>query len=370
MSDTAKDSSKPRFAMVFFIACFLILGYLLIVILRPFFSELLWAGVLTVVFLPLFRKVLRMSRGRRTIASLITCLLILLLFVLPVSWIAVAITQQSIGLYQDIQASMQGEAAARLQEFQRRPGVQWVLAQSSKWLGTRRLSLRQAIEQSLTAISRFLVGQTPSLLRGFGQLLLGFLLVFIVMFFLFRDGHLLLKLVETSNPLPAAYESEIIKKFQDVSYATFFGSILTAMVQGLAGSILFWALGITSPLFWGAIIAFVSLIPMVGAFLVWLPWCGYLLLIGQTGRGIALLLIGGLVVSSIDNILKPYIIQGRTDMHPLLVFLSVLGGMQAFGFQGIIIGPLTVALFVSFLSFYQIEFRETLEKKLSGRKID
>ncbi len=88
---------------------------------------------------------------------------------------------------------------------------------------------------------------------------------------------------------------------------------------------------------------------------------------GQTGRGIVLLVVGGLVVSSIDNIIKPYIIQGRTDMHPLLVFLSVLGGMQAFGFQGIIIGPLTVALFVTFLTFYQIEFRENLEKKLGRR---
>src|SRR5206468_1489243 len=160
-----------------------------------------------VVFLPLFRKILKLSRERRTAASLVTCLLILLLFVLPVSWLAVAITQQSIGLYQDIQASMEGEAAARLQEFQRRPWVQWGLAQTSKWLGTRSLDLRQATEQSLTAISRFLVGQTPSFLRGVGQVLFGFLLVFIVMFFLFRDGRLLLKLIEASNPLPTAYES-------------------------------------------------------------------------------------------------------------------------------------------------------------------
>ena len=369
MSGTSKDGGNTRFATIFFLACFLILGYLLIVILEPFLSQLLWACVLTVVFLPLFRKILKLSRGRRTAASLITCLLILLLFVLPVSWLVVAITQQSIGLYQEIQANMEGEAAARLQEFQRRPWVQWALAQSSKRLGARGLDLRQAVEQSLTVVSRFLVGQTPSFLKGVGQLLFGFLLVFIAMFFLFRDGPALLKIIEASNPLPTAYESEIIKIFQDVSFAIFFGSILTAIVQGLAGATLFWALGIGSPLFWGAIIAFVSLIPIVGAFLVWLPWSAYLLLMGQTGRGIVLLLVGGLVVSSIDNIIKPYLIQGRTDMHPLLVFLSVLGGMQAFGFQGIIIGPLTVALFVTFLTFYQIEFRETLEKKL-GRRTD
>jgi len=211
------------------------------------------------------------------------------------------------------------------------------------------------------------MGQTPSLLKGLGQLLFGFLLMFIAMFFLFRDGPLLRKLVEESNPLPTAYESEIIKKFQDVSYAIFVGSILTAIVQGLLGAFLFWALGIRAPLFWGAIIAFVSLVPIVGAFIVWVPWTAFLLLVGQTVKGIVLLAIGGLVVSSIDNFLKPIIIQGRTDMHPMLVFLSVLGGMQAFGFQGIVLGPLIVVLFVSFLSFYQIEFRESLEKKLAGR---
>src|SRR5437867_8911843 len=165
MSGTSKDGGNTRFATLFFLACFLILGYLLVVILEPFLSQLLWACVLTVVFHPLFRKILKLSRGRRAAASLITCLLILLLFVLPVSWLVVAITQQSIGLYQEIQANMEGEAAARLQEFQRRPWVQWALAQSSKRLGTRGLNLRQAVEQFLTIVSRFLVGQTPSFLK-------------------------------------------------------------------------------------------------------------------------------------------------------------------------------------------------------------
>ena len=106
-----------------------------------------------------------------------------------------------------------------------------------------------------------------------------------------------------------------------------------------------------------------SLVPIVGAFLIWLPWAAYLLLAGQTVRGIVLLAVGGLVVSSIDNVLKPLIIKGRTDMHPLLVFLSVLGGLQVFGFLGILLGPLLVALFVSFLNFYREEFQTTLRNK-------
>lgn len=368
MSSDPKETGSPRFATVFFVSCFLLIGYFLFVILRPFFATLLWAGVLTVVFLPLFRRTLVFLRGRRAAAAIITCFLILLVIVLPVFSLGILVTQQANDLYHSLQESSGGKASARLQEIQKDPWVQWALGQASKWLGTERLDLRGSMEQVLRVVSRFLVSQGPALLRGVAELLFSFLLMFISMFFLFRDGPLLMEIVAASNPLPSAYESEIIKKFQDVSYAAFFGSIFTAIVQGLAGAILFWALGIGSPLFWGAVIAFVSLVPIVGAFIVWIPWSTYLILMGHTARGITMLALGGLVVSSIDNVLKPIIIRGRTDMHPLLVFLSVLGGMQAFGFPGVIVGPLVVALFLSFLNFYKHEFRETLERKLGARR--
>jgi predicted PurR-regulated permease PerM len=357
-------TSELRFATVFFVICFLVIGYFLYVILRPFFSILLLATILTVVFRPLFREVAKAVRGRQALASLITCLLILLLIVLPMFYLGVVITKQSMNLYQTIQTSVADDSAARFEEFQNRPYVKWALDQAGRWLHVEQLNLRTAAEQILSILSRFLVSQSPSLLKGAGELLFGFLLMFISMFFLFRDGPLMLQLLKASNPLPPAYETEIIKRFQDVCYATFFGSILTAAAQGMAGAVLFWALGIQSALFWGSIIALVSLIPIVGAFLVWVPWMSYLFLIGQTGRALVLLVVGGLVVSSLDNVLKPMIIQGRTNMHPLLVFMSVLGGMNAFGFLGIVVGPLIVALFVAFLNFYRVEFRETLKEKL------
>jgi predicted PurR-regulated permease PerM len=201
-------------------------------------------------------------------------------------------------------------------------------------------------------------------------MLFSFFLIFITMFFLFRDGPDILEILRTSNPLPRAYETEIIQKFQDVSYATFFGNIFTAIVQGSAAAVLFWILGIPSPLFWGAVVAFVALVPIVGAFLVWIPMSAYLYLTGESARAVLVLVLGGLVVSSIDNILKPILIHGRTKMHPLLVFLSVLGGMQVFGFLGILMGPLIVAVFLSFLNFYRLEFQETLRMKTLDGKQD
>lgn len=172
-----------------------------------------------------------------------------------------------------------------------------------------------------------------------------------------------MQLISASSPLPEEYETELIQTFKAVSYATFYGSLLTATLHGVAACLLFAILGLPAPLFWGAIVALLSLVPIVGALVVWVPWAGYLMLTGQMTRGLVLLVLSTLVVVMIDNVFKPMIIRGKTNMHPLLVFLAVLGGLQAFGFLGIVLGPLAVALFISFLSFYRQEFQHSLRNK-------
>jgi len=366
MNESPNTSGWTRFATSFFAACFLLVGYLLYLVFRSFFSIFVWATVLTVVFYPLYERMLKGTRGRRGAAAFITCLLILILIILPVTVLGILLGQQSVALYHNLQSNIGafgGEASAKLQDLQSRPWVQWFLGFARSWFRAEKIDLPGLIQETVSVVSRFVVARAPSLLAGVGGLLYSFLMVFITMFFLFKDGPAIMEFVRASSPLPAVYETEIIKKFEDVSYATFYGSILTALVQGTAGALLFWALGISSPLFWGALIAFVSLVPIVGAFLVWVPMSCYLMLSGHTARGILLLAIGGLVVSSIDNVLKPAIIRGRTDMHPLLVFLSVLGGMEAFGFLGVLLGPLVVAIFLSFLNFYRLRFSGHLQDK-------
>jgi len=367
MTNESPAAGLSRLATVFFIVCFAGIIYFLYRIFAPFFSVLVWATVLTVVFFPVFHRVLKRVRGRRTAAAFITCVLILLLIVLPVTFIGVLVTQQSIALYQNIQEhpGSLGDVTPKLHELQSRPVVQWVMLQAQKWLGAREFDLQQYLREAASSVSRFLVEKGPSLLKNVGGMIFSFFLIFITMFFLLRDGPVLMRAVRALSLLPEAYEAELIKKFQDVSYAVFFGSLLTAVVQGAVACLLFFVMGLPTPLFWGAIVSLVSLVPIVGAFLVWLPWAAYLLLAGQTARGIILLVLGGLVVSSIDNVLKPIIIRGKTDMHPLLVFLSVIGGLGAFGFLGILLGPLVVALFISFLNFYRLEFRDTLRDKVA-----
>ncbi len=363
--EPSRGTGLSRFAIVFFVVCFLLVGYALFEIFSPFFSVLVWASVLTVIFHPVYTKILKRTREHRTAASLITCFLILLLIVLPVTSLAGMITQQSLALYHVVESSLSapgGDAPSRLERIRNHPAVQWARDKAGKWFGVTDADLEEYARQMFSTASKWIVAQGPSLLRGAGGMLTGFLLMFITMFFLFRDGPALMEVISASNPLPVAYESEIIQKFRDVSYATFFGSIFTAIVQGFAGALLFWSMGVPSPLFWGAIVALVSLVPVVGAFLVWIPMSTYYYLIGQTTRGIILLAVGGIVVSSIDNVLKPLIIRGRTNMHPLLVFFGVLGGLQVFGFLGILLGPLTITIFISFLNFYRLEFGHNIKK--------
>jgi len=360
-----KGTGLTRYAVIFFVVCFLLVGYALYLIFAPFFPILVWAGVLTVVFNPVYRKILRRMRERRTAASLVTCLLILLLIVLPVTSLAAMITRQSVALYHIVESSLSApgdDAAARVERIREHPTTKWLRDRAGTWFGVTDTDLENYARQIFSAVSRWIVVQGPSLVAGAGGILFGFLLMFITMFFLFRDGPALMEVISTSNPLPDAYESEIVRKFQDLCYATFFGSILTAIVQGLAGALLFWALSVPSPLFWGAVVALVSLVPMIGAFLVWIPMSGYFYLAGQTTRGLILLAVGGIVVSSIDNLLKPMIIQGRTNMHPMLVFFGVLGGLRVFGFLGILLGPLTITIFLSFLNFYRLEFSHAIKK--------
>ncbi len=367
MTAQTSDNGVSRAGTVFFVICFVLVLYGTFLVFRPFFTILVWAGVLTVVFLPLFDRLLRVLKGRRTLAAFLSCIIVLLLIILPVTLLVAGITSQSIALYHSIQDNLgtagSGDATSQLGLLQSRPAVRWVLDQASRWMGTPNVDLEGVGRQVISAVSRWVVSEGPKLLAGVGGMLSNFLLVFISMFFLFRDGPALMEEIRSSSPLPEEYEREIKRKFQDVSYATFYGSILTAIVQGAAAAILFWFISVPSPLFWGAVVSFVSLVPIVGAFLVWIPMSGYFFLQGQSSRAIILLVIGGLVVSSIDNILKPLIIRGRTDMHPLLLFLSVLGGMQIFGFLGVLLGPLMVAILLSFLSFYRLEFSHALKHK-------
>jgi predicted PurR-regulated permease PerM len=358
MSEEAKRKSLSRIATGLLVACLLVTVYLLYAIFRPFLSVLLWACMLVVVFMRPYRRILAMLHGRRSLASLVTCLLILALIVVPVTVVGFMMVQQSIVFYESVQQTLAGvgDFDGRIELLrQQKPWLRWAIDGAGRIFGLELGDFRRFAGELLVGASKFIVSAGPSFLQGAGGILYSFTLIFITMFFLFRDGPSLLEFIRASNPLPAAYESELIRNFEDVSYATFFGSLFSALVQGGFSSVLYWLVGIGSPLFWGALVAVISLVPVVGGVLIWVAMPVYLFLAGRTLQAIVVLVVGGVVLALIDNLLKPMIVAGRANMHPLIIFFAVLGGLEAFGLTGILVGPLIVTVFLTFLRFYRTQ---------------
>jgi len=181
-------------------------------------------------------------------------------------------------------------------------------------------------------------------------------------FFLFRDGKILIDKVERIMPLKDKYRKHVFEKLNNMTYAVIYGSIIIAIIQGTLGGIGFLIFGLPSPLLWGMAMIFASLIPYIGSSIIWFPASLILILDGYVSlettpiiKGILLILYGIFVVSTIDNILKPKIIGSKGGLHPVLVLLGVVGGLKFLGFIGLIIGPIILAMLVTFINIYEEE---------------
>jgi predicted PurR-regulated permease PerM len=169
------------------------------------------------------------------------------------------------------------------------------------------------------------------------------------MYYLFRDGERLRAAAYDIMPLSDDKAHEILNRTGEVIGASVYGVLVIAVVQGVLGGLAFWVLGLPSPLLWGVVMIFLSMIPMLGAFIVWVPAAIYLVLTGDWGKAIMLAVWGALVIGSVDNFLRPKLVGERTRLHELLVFFSVLGGLQVFGVLGIVLGPVIVAITIALL---------------------
>jgi predicted PurR-regulated permease PerM len=186
------------------------------------------------------------------------------------------------------------------------------------------------------------------------------------MFYFFRDGPMLLRKLKYFSPIADRYEEELIGRFLAVSRATIKGTLLVALIKGVLGGLTFWAFGIEAPVLWGVVMVFLSILPVVGAWVIMCPAALILMLSGQVWQGIALFLIAVVVIGSIDNVLEPVLIGRDASMHELLVFFSMIGGIGVFGVMGFIVGPVIAALFLTLLDIYGKEFNKQLALVHSG----
>jgi predicted PurR-regulated permease PerM len=236
------------------------------------------------------------------------------------------------------------------------PHISNVVNKVQSYIGIEGINIGDMIMENIKKIGRDVIGRLSGGINNLAGMLIDFIFMLFAVFFFLKDGPDFLSKIRNYLPFNEEDKNRLISKVKDMVISTVFGGVVVAIVQGVIGGFAFYFLGIKSPVLWGASIAVMSFLPLLGTFSIWGPMTGYLFIQGNYTKGIILLLIGFLGISMVDNILKPIIISGRTKMPTLAVFFSVLGGIKLFGFIGFIMGPLVLALFVSvFEIFRQIE---------------
>jgi predicted PurR-regulated permease PerM len=321
------------------VAVLLIALYVCWLMFQPFLTVLMWAAVLAVVFYPMHRRI-RAETRRPTVAAAISTLLVVLFILLPVTFITVAVVRELTQVAQSFQA----------------PDHTWNVPVPSavtrllEWAGQYvdididRESARKFLAERMQTWGATLAASTLMLVGGAVGAITQTLLVVFTLFYFFRDGERIRQAAFEMLPLQRMQWQDIGSRTKDVIGATVYGVLAIAAIQGTLGTFIFWILGLPSPLLWGVVMFFLSMIPMAGAFLVWMPAAIYLALTGSLTQAGILVVWGVLVIGGIDNILSPRLVGRRASLHELLIFFAVLGGLQVFGVLGLILGPVVVAM--------------------------
>jgi len=327
--------------------------YLLYQILSPFLSSIVWAILLAIVFYPLFQKFQHLFKKREILSALVMTLLVLIVIVLPLTLLMASLANDAIDIYHQVEELIKtGQLQAYFERIKEIPILKWILAGLGQHIDLSQTNPLPLLLNNLNRISTFIFNQTTTLLKGFSTFIAGFFFTLLSLYYLFKDGSHLFGRLKEIIPLPSRERDLLIRRFEDMIYATIYGGILVAMIQGVLGGLSFWVLGLPSPIFWGAAMGLLSFIPIGGTALIWAPAAIILLIGGAVLKGLILLGLGVLVISMVDNLLKPFFISTRTNIHPLLLFFAVLGGIQAFGLIGLIAGPLIVTLFLTLIEIY------------------
>ncbi len=351
--------SRKRVEWGFMIALLVAVSLAFWVLIEPFFGAIVWAVVVAVLFRPIYERLLDYLPGRTNLVAGITLILILLLVVVPTILLGMALAQEAASIYLRIEDGEIDFGAVFAAFEQSLPS--WMRAQLAAYGYGDLDSIRAELEQSISAILEFLVTQLLSVGQGAFQFMLGLGVMLYLTFFLLRDGRALIERIRQMIPLEEKKRQILMDKFLVVIRATIKGSLIIAIIQGTLGGLAFWALDIRGALLWAVLMGICSLIPAIGTGFVWVPVALFLLVTGDVWQGIVLILCGVFVISMVDNLVRPILVGRDTRMPDYVVLISTLGGLQLFGINGIVIGPLLAALFIAIWSIFSDMHHESGE---------
>jgi predicted PurR-regulated permease PerM len=339
--------AESRFYTITSIFLVVILGYLVYLILKPFLITLTWAIVFAIVFYPMYAFLLRYVKVEM-IAATISLIIIMLIILGPFSYLSFLLIHEVLDIVsrinkENIDSLMNTEVYSRVMGLVER--IQSLAGDDAKGAEGLAASLRNIGQRVIVTLSTGLLNIVETLFD--------FVLMLFALFFFLKDGPNFLSALRNYLPFAEGDRVRLIRRVKDMIVSTVYGGVLVAIIQGSLGGIAFYLLGTTSPVLWGSAMTISSFLPWIGTLIVWGPMAVYLLLQGSYIKGIILIIYGGLVIGSVDNVVRPMIISGRTKMPTLPIFFSVLGGIKLFGLIGLIMGPLVMALFVSVFDIFR-----------------
>lgn len=350
-----KEGSQSRY---FFMGMIALIALVSLVIVFPFLTSIISGAILAFVFYPFYSWMQKRIRSKG-ISAFITAVIIVLVVAVPAVFIFKNVTAESHYIYLRLkQQVFTGELIeTRCYED---TFVCKIVNDVNSLL--REEGVRTYLLNLLNDVLTFITKKVSSVILSIPKIIIHLVVVLFTTYYLLKDGKDLVNRAAKVAPLKVHHQEQIIKQFGDVIYAIIYGSFVVALVQGTLGAFGFWLFGINNFLWWAVVMTFFALIPFVGTWVVWLPASFFLGLTGYlqgetllVWKGIGLFFYGLLIISTVDNILKPVIVAGRARVHPLLIVIGILGGLFAFGFIGLILGPLVLALLQTLLAIYERE---------------
>ncbi len=334
--------TTSRFYSIMLIFLLVLLGYLTYKIMSPFLIAIAWAIVFSIIFYPVYMYIAKHVKVK-SLASVITILMIMIIIIVPFTYLSILLIEELKGIISDISEGRLGS----IREFFESPQFQNFFEKVGSYVGVENLPTEEVIIENITKIGTGLVENLSIKVTNIISVAVNFIFMIFTIFFLLKDGPGFLSKAKNYMPFSEAQKDKLASQVNDMVVSTVYGGILVAIIQGVLGGFGFYFIGISSPVLWGIAMAVMSFVPFMGPFSIWGPHSVCLVVQGNYTHGIGLFIYGVLVISMVDNILKPIIIGSRTKMPMIIIFFSVLGGIKLFGLIGLIIGPLIMALFIS-----------------------
>jgi predicted PurR-regulated permease PerM len=331
--------------MLFLIA---LLGYLAYQIMSPFFTAIAWAIVFSIVFYPVYAFILRHVRVD-AVASLITLVLILIVIIGPITYLSSVLINE----LQHFVNSLDQDKLQSIRNVYEGFRSSALYGKISIYVGESNLPSEGMVMETIRKIGKGLLENISLRIANVLAIIINFLFMLFTTFFLLKDGARFLTKTRDFLPFSEKHKDRLAKQVKDMIVSTVYGGATVALIQGLLGGMIYYFLGLNSPVMWGTAMSIMSFVPVLGTFSIWGPTAAYLIFQGSMLKGMVLFLFGVVVISMVDNILRPLIIGTRTKMPTILILFSVLGGIRLFGMIGFVMGPLIMAVFISVFEIFR-----------------